>query len=311
MITIQPNLFLIGGKRCGSTALHLLLDQHDDINMSLKKEPYYFNAELKRQELSYHYSVELEKDLDSFVGKGKYRTVDKYNELFDNSRNYKYRGESSHYIYSPKTAMIIKKVSPRSKIIISVRNPIDRLYSEFCLYERRKEPISHNFDSYVVKILREYKENKEHKEDKFNLLLKGLYFDSLSHWIDIFGEDNVKIIVYEEFKNDEQKVLSGVYDWLNLPDSIIRNVKPQKTGKIRFKKLFYIMNSSGFIKKILKYSFSKNMRLKIRSIFYDLFIKNKEENSEISKRTRKLLVEFYDEDKVKLEKLLKKRIFWG
>jgi hypothetical protein len=65
MQKIIPNLFLIGGMRCGSTALHLLLDQHDDINMSLVKEPCFFNAELKRQKLSNNYSKELEEDLNS------------------------------------------------------------------------------------------------------------------------------------------------------------------------------------------------------------------------------------------------------
>lgn len=291
--------------RCGSTALHLLLDQHDDINMSLIKEPCFFNAELKRHKLSNNYSEESEEDLNSYVKRGKYRTVNKYISLFDYTRDYKYRGESSHYIYSPDTATIIKKVSPQSKIIISVRNPIERLYSEFCLYERRQDSLSHNFDSYVDKILMNYNENKS------KILVKGLYFDSLSHWIKIFGKENVKIIVYEEFKNDQQKVLSEIYDWLNLPNSKITNLKPQKTGKIRFKKLFFFINSSSFFKNSLKYIFSKNNRLKIRSIFYDTFIKNKHEYSEISTTTRNLLIEFYREDMIKLEKLLKKDIFWG
>jgi len=292
-----PNLFLIGGMRCGSTALHLLLDQHDDINMSLNKEPGFFNAELKRQKLSNNYSKELEEDLNSYVKKGKYRTTDKYISLFDNSTKYKYRGESSHYIHSSDTATIIKKESPQSKIIISVRNPIERLYSEFCLYERRQDSLSHNFDSYVNKII------KIHKGNKPTILTKGLYFDSLSHWIKIFGEDNVKIIVYEEFKEDQQKVLSEIYDWLNLSDLRITNLKPQKTGKIRFKKLFFFINSSGFIKNSLKYIFSKNTRIKIRSIFYGLFIKNKEKSC-ISMETRKKLINFYKSDILDLEQYL-------
>ena len=37
MNNITPNLFLIGGMRCGSTSLHLLFDQHDQINMSSVK----------------------------------------------------------------------------------------------------------------------------------------------------------------------------------------------------------------------------------------------------------------------------------
>lgn len=299
-----PNLFLIGGMRCGSTALHLLLDQHDDINMSSKKEPYYFNAELKRQELSNNYNRALEEDLNNYVKKGKYRTADKYFSLFDNSRNYKYRGESSHYMYSPDTATIIKKVSPQSKIIISVRNPIDRMYSEYLYHSRIEGQSALDFGSYVNDSLQLFKSGIPTR------LTKGLYHDSILHWIKIFGEDNVKIIVYEEFKNDQQKVVSEIYNWLNLIPSKINNLTPQKTGKIRFKKLFFFINSSVFIKSFLKLIFSKSSRVKIRSFFYFLFLQKKKK-SDISNLTKKLLVDFYEEDFFKLKKLLNKDLsFW-
>ena len=51
MKNIKPNLFLIGGMRCGSTALHLLLDQNDQINMSSIKEPKFYLDEFKKQKL--------------------------------------------------------------------------------------------------------------------------------------------------------------------------------------------------------------------------------------------------------------------
>jgi len=294
-----PNLFLIGGMRCGSTALHLLLDQHDDINMSSSKEPYYFNAELKRQKLYSKYSKELEEDLNSYVKKGKYRTIDKYISLFDNSRNYKYRGEPSHYIYSPDTASIIKKESSQSKIIISVRNPIERMYSEYLYHSRIEGQNTLDFDSYVNDNLKLFKLGKPTR------LAKGLYNDSILHWIKIFGEDNVKFIIYEEFEKDQQKVLSEIYDWLNLLPSKINNLTPQKTGNIRLKKLFFFINSSGFIKSSLKLIFSKSSRIKIRSFFYLLFLQKKKK-SDISNSTKKLLIDFYKEDVFRLGKLLNK-----
>ena len=299
-----PNLFLIGGMRCGSTALHLLLDQHDDINMSSKKEPYFFKAELKRQELSNNYSQELEEDLNSYIRKGKYRTVDKYISLFDNSRNYKYRGESSHYIYSPDTATIIKKESPQSKIIISVRNPIDRVYSEYLYHSRNIKDHTYDFTSYVNDNLKLYSENKPAR------IVKGIYSDSVLHWVNEFGKENVKIIVYEEFKENQQRVLDDIYNWLNLSPSIIRNVTPQKTGRIKFKYLFYLLNSSKFLKNILKRVFSKKNRIKIRAICYTIFLKKKDK-SDISSVTRNQLINFYKEDVFRLGKLLNKDIsFW-
>lgn len=299
-----PNLFLIGGMRCGSTALHLLLDQHGDINMSLIKEPGFFNAELKRQKLSNNYSKELEEDLNSYVKKGKYRTTDKYISLFDNSRNYKYRGESSHYIHSSDTATIIKKESPQSKIIISVRNPINRMYSEYLYHSRIKKQMTLDFDSYVNENLMLFKSSMPTR------LTKGLFNDSIIHWIKVFGEDNVKIIIYEEFEKDQQKVLNEIYDWLNLTPSKINNLTPQKTGDIRLEKLFFFINSSGLLKSCLKLIFSKTSRIKIRSFFYLLFVKKKKK-SDISNSTKELLIHFYKEDVFRLEKLLNKDLsFW-
>ncbi len=304
MKKIQPNLFLIGGMRCGSTALHLLLDQHDQINMSSVKEPRFYEAEFIRQKLLENNTEDLKENLNNFISSSDYRTRSNYNNLFDKTRNYKYRGESSHYIYTPKVANIIKKESPNSKIIISIRNPISRLYSEFCLYERRNNSLSNNFDSFVNELFKRHKENEPSK------LIKGLFFKPISHYIKVFGAENVKIIVFEEFKEDQQKVLGDIFKWLNLTDLRITNFRPQKTGKIRFKKVFFFINSNEIIKFFLKCIFSIKTRIKIRSLFYKIFIKNKQEYSEISTTTRNLLVDFYKEDVIKLERLLKKRLYF-
>lgn len=304
MNNITPNLFLIGGMRCGSTSLHLLFDQHDQINMSSVKEPRFYLAELKKQKLLENYTEDLKADLNNFISSGDYRTRSKHNTLFDKARYYKYRGESSHYVYSPEVADIIKKESPNSKIIISVRNSIDRLYSEY-LYRCRINKIkSLDFSQYVKVNTDLFINNKRSR------LYKGFYNDSILHWIKIFGKDNVKVVVYEEFKDNQQKVLNEIYDWLNLPFSKINNWTPQKTGKIRFEKLFYFINSSTFIKSSLKIIFSKNNRIKIRSFFYDILIRKKKK-SDISISDKKKLLDIYRDDIFALEKLLKKDMsFW-
>lgn len=136
-------------------------------------------------------------------------------------------------------------------------------------------------------------------------LAKGLYNDSILHWIKIFGEDNVKFIIYEEFEKDQQKVLSEIYNLLGLSNSRIKNLTPQKTGKIRFQKFFFFINSTGLNKSFLKRVFSKTNRIKIRTYFYRLFIQKKNK-SDISNSTRQLLIDFYQDDVLRLGKLLDK-----
>jgi hypothetical protein len=137
------------------------------------------------------------------------------------------------------------------------------MYSEYLYHSRIEGQSKLDFGSYVNDNLKLFKLGMQTR------LTKGLYNDSIIHWIKIFGEDNVKIIIYEEFEKDQQKVLSEIYDWLHLSNSTINNLTPQKTGKIRFQKLFFFINSSGFIKSSLKYIFFKktlDIKLEVFSI---------------------------------------------
>ena len=70
MNNITPNLFLIGGMRCGSTSLHLLFDQHDQINMSAVKEPGLQYTELTKKKVLDNSTEELKADLNKFISSG-------------------------------------------------------------------------------------------------------------------------------------------------------------------------------------------------------------------------------------------------
>jgi hypothetical protein len=92
--------------------------------MSSVKEPYYWNARYLKEIGSLKY--------DNFVKSGRFRTYEKYSTLFDFSNSsIKYFGESSHYLYNENLASLIKQNVPNAKIVICLRNPINRLKSEY------------------------------------------------------------------------------------------------------------------------------------------------------------------------------------
>lgn len=106
----KPNLFLVGGSRCGTGSWHYWLKQHPDIFMSEEMMPNFFG--------------EWED-----ANKRHYNTEEKYLSLFKEAKNEKYLGEISHlfhYLNAPKQ---IKKFNPNSKIIVILRSPIDSFRS--------------------------------------------------------------------------------------------------------------------------------------------------------------------------------------
>jgi len=119
----KTNLFLIGAMRAGSTTLYHYLSQHPEIYMSPVKEPDFFIAEYHRRNLSKTGLVDadLQKRIEIINNKGKFRTIDKYQQLFRDIKNEKYAGEASHYLYNPGTAYIVYDYNPDSRIIVSFR----------------------------------------------------------------------------------------------------------------------------------------------------------------------------------------------
>ena len=75
----KPNLIIVGAAKSGTTSLHHYLDQHDEIFMSKHKEPHFLiNKEVGVNEIP--------------NGINNYKD---YLRLFENTKSYKYRGESS------------------------------------------------------------------------------------------------------------------------------------------------------------------------------------------------------------------------
>ena len=114
---MEPNFFIAGGSKCGTTNISYYLDLHPQVFVSKLNEPYYFCK------------WDLPKD---FVRESMIRDEKKYLNLFKKATTHKAIGEATpSYLHSPNSAKMIKKRFPESKIIISIRNPIDRAHSGY------------------------------------------------------------------------------------------------------------------------------------------------------------------------------------
>ena len=245
----KPNLFIVGGMRCGSTAIHEILGNHEQILMSEEKEPNYFRFKYLNS-LPNHLKDKYSKYLYRKKNFRRYSTEEEYLSLFKGSKKYKYRGECSPYLYYDiGVAKLIKSQLKNVKIIISVRNPIDRFYSNF-LFSKRIGKL--NYDMKIGEYLNN--EFDKLKNNKLNSLSKGFYIDRIFQWKKIFGDENVHVIKFENFKSDPEKTISELLYWLDLKNinyNILRS-NPEKTGEIMHPKVFYFFTKNLFLSKVLK-----------------------------------------------------------
>ena len=194
-----PNLLIVGAAKSGTTSLHNYLKQHPQIFMSAHKEPHFLiNSEIGENRI--HKAV---------------LKFDDYKQMFKTQKNYLFKGESSvMYLAYPQYSIknIKKYLSSKVKIIIMLRNPIERAYAGY-LHNVRYNPLENlSFEEALANSEERYKNNKNITPDT-RYLHVGSYFTQVASFLTEF-KDNVHIILYDDYVKDINYCFEKVFSFL-------------------------------------------------------------------------------------------------
>jgi hypothetical protein len=204
----KPNLFIVGAPKAGSSFLFENLRKHPLIWFPRVKEVNFFSSHDIEQSGSYY------KDY-------KITDVNKYLNFFQPPSNCKYCVDSSvSYFTYIKVPEKIREFEPNAKIIITLRNPIKRAFSHFRMDVRMGYADKDNFLEYI--------ENPDkHQAHYRQYILNSTYSDHIQRYIDIFGENNVHVLLLEEI----EKQFQGLLDFLEIENDQIQIDFQQKINK--------------------------------------------------------------------------------
>ena len=270
-----PNFIIVGAAKSGTTSLYHYLSEHPDVFMTNPKEVNYFSAEEITQQGLYY------KD-------HKTLSFEAYKELFIGSEGFKAVGEGSvSYLFYPETPQKIHALLPDVKIIILLRNPIDRGFSHF-LMDQRLGLVDLEYKDIIFN-------TKPH--EKMHLYFQqyvelGLYFNQVKRYIDLFGKDRVKIYLNEDLRSDLGAVIDDLYVFLQLDKSEKPNLEKQhNTFTMPNNRLIAQLYKSHFIRGALSKIVPEKLKEKALNTFF-----NKTEKPTLSDAERARLHEIYDED---------------
>jgi len=286
MMELWPNFFIVGASKAGTTSLYEYLKDIPGIYMSPVKEPHYFLPSTTSKDPNLR----------------QIRDKKKYLKLFAKVKNESIIGEASTgYLPDPKTPELIKEVSPKAQIIISLRDPVERLFSSY-LMKIRNRRLTSSFHQQIIQELQQ-KTFKNYELNPNN----GKYYENVKRYLDVFGEKQVKIIIFEEWVNKIQVTLQDILDFLNVNFSITEFEKESYNPYFMDKGILATkIRRSNFLEKIVKKTLSQSTRLAIRNNF---FVK-KEKKPLLDEKDREILIQFYSEDVVNLCKLLNRKLPW-
>lgn len=176
-----PNLLIVGAAKSGTTSLYNYLSKHPDIFMSVNKEPHFL----------------INKEIGSTRIPNGINDLEEYTQLFINGSSFKYRGEASAmYLQFPDISIknIRKYLSPKTKILIMLRNPIDRAFSGYHHVRRFNKIENLNFEEAINVCEDRYVRNLNITPASRYLNI-GLYSEKVSKYLNEFKEKDRKSVV--------------------------------------------------------------------------------------------------------------------
>ena len=208
----MPDFFIIGHPKCGTTALYAMLKRHPQIYMSDVKEPQFFASDLR-----------VPAPGEVVAGP---RTYEEYVALFAAARPDQLVGDAStRHIWSPTAAARIAAAQPAARIIAVLREPSSFLRSlHLQLLQNRAEDEPDLRKAIALEDDRREGRRLTTRAASQPLLLlyaeRARYLDQLRRYHAAFGPDQVLVLIYEEFRADNQATLRQVQRFLGVDDTL-------------------------------------------------------------------------------------------
>jgi Sulfotransferase domain len=248
-LRVLPDYIIIGAQKCGTTSLYRYLNEHPEIAAAAGKEVHYFD---------WHYSR----------GTSWYRAhfPTAFTRAMFHARTGKHliTGEASpYYLFHPHAPSRIKALLPSIKLIVLLRDPVERAFSSYHHQVRAgRESLSfaEAVDQEPARLasdLQRLSRDQSYKgaaHRRFSYVARGVYADQLDPWFRLFTRDQLLVIRSEDFFDDPATTVSEVLQFLGLSPA-------RTTGYRRFNAGEYADMDPALKARLTKYFAPHNERL--------------------------------------------------
>ena len=186
---------LVGAQKSGTTALHYFLSRHSKITMGDQQEIHFFDNDAL------------------FVSGPDYEQLHQHYPLLAAST---IAGDCTpSYVYHEPAMERIWKYNPKTKLLILLRNPVDRAFAHWNMQRfRGREPLDF-FDA-----VREEKTRiagaPRAEARRFAYVDRGFYGQQLARLFKFFPREQVKAVKFEDFREKQRKTLASIFSFLGL-----------------------------------------------------------------------------------------------
>jgi len=174
-----PNFLIIGAPRCGTTWIQNNLALHPEVYAPSTKELHFFDR---------HYD----------------NGIDWYEQQFAGADAPVVGEATPAYLYPEEVPCRIKRHIPDAKLIVSLRDPVERAHSHFCyrLPEQRAQGLTLSFEQKL--------------EQSPRLVAESRYAAPLQRYLDLFPRENVLVVLHQDIARRPEALLVDLYAFLGI-----------------------------------------------------------------------------------------------
>jgi hypothetical protein len=210
---LLPDFVIIGAAKAGTTSLFGWLSEHPFIAPASQKEVHYFDYNYFRGEDWYRQHFPRRANRERFA--------------FEHGRPFLTGEASPSYMSHHWAPERLARLLPEAKLLVALRNPVDRAYSQFQMSRREnEEPLESFMDAIAAEETRLAPERARMLADRgynswpigcWSYLMRGRYAEQVERWLTLFRRDQLHFLTLEQLAVEPQEALDGVHGFLGLP----------------------------------------------------------------------------------------------
>jgi hypothetical protein len=222
-----PDFIVIGAAKAGTTSLYGWLSGHPFVSPASTKEVHFFDYNFFRGEDWYRAHFPLASARDAFAN--------------EHGRPFLTGEASPSYVSHYWAPQRIAAMLPDVKLIMLLRNPVDRAYSQFRMSQREGEEPLESFEEALAKEDERLDAERAHSlaDPRYNswpigcwsYQMRSRYAEQLERWLPLFPREQFLFLDSEELSREPERALQRVYDFLGLPADGTRELPFLHTGE--------------------------------------------------------------------------------
>lgn len=261
---VKITFVMAGCQRCGTTWVDAALREHPEIFLPAQKQTYFFDEN-------------YEKGIDWYL-----------NHFADATTDHRAVGEISTGYSLPHAAKLMAKDLPHIKIIMAMRHPVERAYSN---YQVRKAV--NNWTSFESAL-----------EEDPEFYARGRYIEQIEALLEFYPRESLRLVLYDDLKNDDRRYFKELLTFIGVDDTFNSSQIGQQRNASMFPRLRKVLHTLGLRPMVTALS---------KSTLGDMVRRRNKKNRKSSSttlnpETRATLVEYFKPYNDKLAELLHRNL---